>query len=77
VPTEISEELEALYARRAELERTAKEARAAGDDASLQITKLLLEQCDFLIVRAEDKCTDDKVIGRTWGPPTASNDSGS
>jgi hypothetical protein len=44
--------LEALYAHRAHLEQDAEKARQAGDQKSVEMTDLLLMQCDFLIQKA-------------------------
>ena len=60
LPTnELSEKLEALHAHRAKLERSAEEARRRGDRASFETTQLLLRQCDFLILQAQEKQTTE------------------
>lgn len=51
--TKCEDKLEALRAHKAALLRDADEARASGDKKTLQMTRLLLRQCDHLIERTE------------------------
>jgi hypothetical protein len=46
-----------LHARRAALERLADAAQLVGNQQSLEMTKLLIRQCDFLIERAERRAS--------------------
>ena len=53
MPSEQLDKLEILRRYRRDLEQHAEEARRARDDQGLAVIKLLLQQCDFLVERAE------------------------
>lgn len=56
------EQLNALRAHRAALLRDLDEAQASGDEKALQLTDLLLRQCNYLLERAEREERDASIM---------------
>ena len=73
--TESPGKLEALLAHKAALERLAKDAQQAGDQASLDMAQLLLLQCEHLIEKAEGE-EGPKRSGLDPSPPASSRSVG-